>query len=180
MDLRIAQPITFRCGLTSPNRLVKAATAEGMANKNSSPGSDIHGPLGVWLPVAKANLQDWTACANVYKQHSAAAVVQISHPGRQSPLGAGSRGVFDKNLAPSDVGLDFARVASAVLFGTPILMTIGNIHDVICRFVDVARLSAQAGFSSVEIRAAHGFLLAQFLSPVSKKRPDDYGGSPAA
>ena len=56
-------------------------------------------------------------------------------------------------------------------------MTKAEIEDVISRFVSTAKLAQQAGFDGVEIHAAHGYLLAQFLSPLTNKREDDYGGS---
>jgi 2,4-dienoyl-CoA reductase-like NADH-dependent reductase (Old Yellow Enzyme family) len=59
-------------------------------------------------------------------------------------------------------------------------MTELEIQDVVTRFVEAARISVEAGFSGVEIHAAHGYLLAQFLSQRSNHRTDAYGGSPLA
>ena len=78
-------------------------------------------------------------------------MVQISHPGRQSPVGAGTRGFFDKTLAPSAIPLRlgkgvFAGVISRLLFGTPRAMTVAEILDVQDRFVKTAVLVADAGF----------------------------------
>lgn len=111
-------------------------------------------------------------------------VIQINHPGRQSPLGAGTKGLCEKNLAPSAVPLRLgdgflAKLASALVFGTPREMTVAEIDDVVARFARTARISAEAGFDGVEIHAAHGYLLAQFLSAKINKRTDAYGGSPA-
>lgn len=111
-----------------------------------------------------------------------AAVVQINHPGRQSPMGAGKRGLFAKAIAPSPVPLRLgtgllARMVSALVFGTPREMTVADIEDVVRRFAETARLSAEAGFDGAEIHAAHGYLLAQFLSPKTNLRNDAYGGS---
>lgn len=110
-------------------------------------------------------------------------IVQINHPGRQSPLGAGKRGFFTKTLAPSAVPLKLgdgllARMMSALAFGTPKEMTVADIEDVVRRFAATARISAEAGFDGVEVHAAHGYLLAQFLSPQTNQRTDAYGGSP--
>lgn len=111
-------------------------------------------------------------------------IVQINHPGRQSPLGSGNRGVFAKNLAPSAVPLNFGpgvlpKLITSLVFGTPKEMTQADIDDVIKRFGETARLSAEAGFAGAEIHAAHGYLLAQFLSEKSNLRTDAYGGTPA-
>lgn len=56
-------------------------------------------------------------------------------------------------------------------------MTESMIAEVIQRFANTARLGEKAGFTGVEIHAAHGYLLSQFLSPLSNKRQDQWGGS---
>ena len=56
-------------------------------------------------------------------------------------------------------------------------LTINEIHQVPSEFARTARLARQAGFSGVEVHAAHGFLLSQFLSPLFNKRSDLYGGT---
>ncbi|KAF2970987.1 hypothetical protein GQX73_g2546 [Xylaria multiplex] len=215
MDLRIAKPLTLKCGLTLPNRLVKAAMAECMGEANGTPSPRLQRPYGEWSQGgwgmlitgnvqvdmkylgspgdvaldanvdSKQALQKWTSWASTCQRHGTPTVVQINHPGRQSPTGAGNRGLFEKNIAPSAIALNFGpgfipRLINSLVFGTPKAMSIGDIHDVIDRFVRTARLAAEAGFSGVEIHAAHGYLLAQFLSAKSNQRTDDYGGSPAA
>jgi len=62
-------------------------------------------------------------------------------------------------------------------FNTPQGMTSAIIAEVIARFACTAQLAEQAGFSGVEIHAAHGYLLSQFLSPLTKQRTDEWGGS---
>ena len=126
----------------------------------------------------------WTEWASTCQENGTPTVVQLNHPGRQSPLGAGQRGFFTKNLAPSAVKLNFgsslfAGVASSLLFGTPKAMTEDDISLVIDQFVAGAKLSFQAGFKGVELHGAHGYLLAQFLSPKTNQRTDGFGGSPA-
>lgn len=126
----------------------------------------------------------WKAYANAIQKEGTPGFVQLNHPGRQSPLGAGTRGVWEKSIAPSAVGLNigenlFARMASGLVFGTPREMTMGDIVDVKRRFVDAARFVSDVGFKGVELHAAHGYLLAQFLSPRSNLREDGYGGSAA-
>lgn len=111
--------------------------------------------------------------------------MQINHPGRQSALGAGSRSIFAKTIAPSPIPLHLgdgliARAASCVVFGCPREMKQTDIDSVIQQFAHTSRLAAKAGFQGVEIHAAHGYLLAQFLSAQTNKRTDSYGGSAAA
>jgi 2,4-dienoyl-CoA reductase-like NADH-dependent reductase (Old Yellow Enzyme family) len=122
-----------------------------------------------------------TAC----RRTGTPAIMQINHPGRQSPLGAGKKAFWSKNLAPSPVplnmGSDFvSKVATSVIFGTPKEMSLAEIETVIQRFANAARIAAAAGFDGVEIHAAHGYLLAQFLSAKTNLRIDSYGGSVAA
>lgn len=136
-----------------------------------------------------AMLAAWKPWARACKKNAAGGsggsptLVQINHPGRQSPLGAGRRGFFAKTLAPSAVPLKLgegvlARVASAVVFGTPKAMSVDEVAEVVRQFAATARVSAEAGFDGVQIHAAHGYLLAQFMSPHTNRRTDAYGGSP--
>lgn len=111
-------------------------------------------------------------------------IVQLNHPGRQSPLGAGKRGYFEKSIAPSAVPMDLGasamqRFLSSLVFGTPREMTQQDIDDVVARFVYSAKIAEKAGFVGVQIHAAHGYLLAQFLSAKTNLRTDKYGGSSA-
>jgi 2,4-dienoyl-CoA reductase-like NADH-dependent reductase (Old Yellow Enzyme family) len=62
-------------------------------------------------------------------------------------------------------------------FTTPHAMTTEVIADVVQRFARTAQLGEQAGFTGVEIHAAHGYLLSQFLSPLTNQRTDEWGGS---
>lgn len=98
-------------------------------------------------------------------------------------MGAGTKGFFEKNVAPSAIALHLgdgilAKLASALLFGTPREMTVADCEDVVARFARTARIASEAGFDGIEVHAAHGYLLAQFLSARSNTRTDAYGGSP--
>ncbi|KAF6517930.1 hypothetical protein HZS61_002008 [Fusarium oxysporum f. sp. conglutinans] len=64
-----------------------------------------------------------------------------------------------------------------LVFGTPRAMTRRDIDVVIAQFTEAARLAYQAGFQGVEVHAAHGFLLSQFMSSNSNQRDDEFGGS---
>ncbi|KAF2832598.1 FMN-linked oxidoreductase [Ophiobolus disseminans] len=115
------------------------------------------------------------ACSNNGKCH---ALVQLCHPGRQIAFGK-------ETVAPSAIPLDFGsgftpRMLNSFVFGTPRAMTIAEIHATIRNFANAARLMAAAGFAGVELHAAHGYLLAQFLSPRCNIRTDSYGGSARA
>ncbi|KAL4974911.1 hypothetical protein BDW66DRAFT_167530 [Aspergillus desertorum] len=84
-------------------------------------------------------------------------IMQINRPGRQSRLGR--------------------RNPRLGRVGTPREMSQADITTVIQQFVDCSRLACAAGLQGVQIRAAHGYLLAEFLSPKTNQRTDRYGGS---
>jgi NADPH2 dehydrogenase len=90
--------------------------------------------------------------------------IQLSHGGRKSYKTAQSR-----LLAPSRLAYDEEH-------GLPEAMSLEDIQNVIEEFRLAARRSREAGFDGIEMHAAHGFLLHQFLSPLSNKRTDAYGG----
>jgi len=75
----------------------------------------------------------------------------------------------------SSVALDMGKLSNK--FSVPKEMTVADINELQRRFVMTAKLAEQAGFSGVQIHAAHGYLLSQFLSPLSNKRQDQWGGS---
>lgn len=130
-------------------------------------------------------LEDWKAWAAACDIKNIPTIVQINHPGRQSPPGAGSKGFFDKNVAPSAVlplvgpGC-VAWTISQLFFGTPKELSIDEIKDIVRQFAMTARLAADAGFAGIQVHAAHGYLLTQFMSAKVNRRTDQYGGSPAA
>ncbi|EWY83200.1 hypothetical protein FOYG_13045 [Fusarium oxysporum NRRL 32931] len=122
---------------------------------------------------------EWTASAKNQNCHM---IAQLNHPGRQSPIGAGKRSIFAKTIAPSTIPINLgdnivAKLIRMLVFGTPRAMTRHDIDLVIAQFTEAARLAYQAGFQGVEVHAAHGFLLCQFMSSNSNQRDDEFGGS---
>jgi 2,4-dienoyl-CoA reductase-like NADH-dependent reductase (Old Yellow Enzyme family) len=114
-------------------------------------------------------LAAWKKWSTACQQHGSPTVVQLNHPGRQSPILAGSKSLFEKNLAPSAVPLDFgpsliSKAISSLVFGTPREMTVDDIQMVVNQFGDSAKLAADSGFRGVEIHAAHGYLLGEYRS----------------
>ena len=115
-------------------------------------------------------IAQWRMYAEACHAQGAPAIVQLCHPGRQSPLGAGSKGLFEKNIAPSPVPLNLgtnflSRMAQKLLFGSPREMTVADIEDLVQRFANAAKFLSEAGFDGVELHVAHGYLLSLFLSP---------------
>jgi 2,4-dienoyl-CoA reductase-like NADH-dependent reductase (Old Yellow Enzyme family) len=112
------------------------------------------------------------------KAQGAAAGIQLAHAGRKASTDVTWRGGQPlteqeggwQTLAPS--ALPFA--ASHPL---PREMSAREIAEVVTQFVDAARRSIEAGFDVIELHMAHGYLLHEFLSPLSNRRQDEYGGS---
>lgn len=95
--------------------------------------------------------------------------LQLNHPGRQVMKSMGQ-----ETWAPSAIPLDLGKHSK--MFSTPRAMTETEIHDVIRRFARAAAIAEKAGFAGVQIHAAHGYLLSQFLSPLTNRRTDEWGG----
>ncbi|UDY24021.1 NADH:flavin oxidoreductase/NADH oxidase family protein [Nocardioides sp. Kera G14] len=195
-DLRaLAEPFELPNGFVIPNRLVKAALSEGLGRKDFSPGSRIDNlyrrwaDSGVGLSVTgnvmvdrhqtgepgnvvvedRRDLDDLERWAATAKAGGSKVWVQINHPGRQIPRTVGTHPV-----APSAIALP----GSAKLFATPRALSRGEVKDIIRRFATTAEIVVEAGFDGVQIHGAHGYLISQFLSPLSNRRTDDWGGTP--
>lgn len=96
-------------------------------------------------------------------------LIQLSHPGRQCP-----KGLNKETVAPSAV--PFSPML-ATTFGTPRELREDEIQDIIQRFAKAAQVCEQAGFEGIQLHGAHGYLISQFLSPLTNKRQDQWGGS---
>ncbi|MGW1991354.1 oxidoreductase [Embleya sp. NPDC001921] len=195
MTSELFSPLALRSGQVLGNRIAKAAMEENMAGPGQVPGAGlialyrrwatggagllitgnvmVHaealtGPAGVVLDEA-APLEPFAAWAEAAKSGGGAVWMQINHPGRQ--VQADMPGVV---WGPSDVGVDLGRHSSR--FGRPTAMTREQIEATVARFAATARRAEEAGFDGVEVHAAHGYLLSQFLSPLVNRRTDAWGG----
>eukprot|EP01035_Chromulina_nebulosa_P002262 gene2263-3050_t len=108
-------------------------------------------------------LKSWTKAATRNGNHFWA---QISHAGRQT-----MRGINPRPKAPSAVKLGLPGGQ----FGMPVALTEDEILNLIGRFGQAALHCQNAGFTGVQIHAAHGYLISQFLSPKSNQRNDRWG-----
>lgn len=133
------------------------------------------GDTGIWND---AQADAWARIAAFVEGQGAVAGIQLAHAGRKasthSPwLGSGAVPVEDGGwipLAPSALAFD-------AHYAQPQALDRVGIDKVIADFAMAARRSLAAGFRLLEVHAAHGYLLHQFLSPLSNLREDDYGGS---
>jgi 2,4-dienoyl-CoA reductase-like NADH-dependent reductase (Old Yellow Enzyme family) len=189
-------PLTLPNGATVPNRLAKAAMEETLADAGQLPGPAIHrlyqrwaeggtgllitgnvmvdrraltGPGTIALE-ADTPLAPFAAWAQAARARDAQVWMQISHPGRQ--VMANLKGLA---WAPSAVALDLGKHSK--LFAQPVAMVDADIAEVIERFAATAHAAERAGFTGVQIHAAHGYLISQFLSPLTNRRDDAWGGS---
>jgi 2,4-dienoyl-CoA reductase-like NADH-dependent reductase (Old Yellow Enzyme family) len=189
-------PLALPNGAVVPNRLCKAAMEENMADEGQVPGPTLvrlyerwarggagliltgnvmidaralTGPGGLVLEDdhAVGQFQAWAQAA---RSGGAQVWMQINHPGRQLAVAMGQEAV-----APSAVPVDLGRFSK--MFAQPRALTAAEIAEVVERFANTAALAERAGFTGVQIHAAHGYLVSQFLSPLTNRRSDQWGGS---
>src|SRR5882757_1167438 len=193
--LSLFAPLTLPNGTVVPNRIAKAAMEENMADSSQLPGEGLRrlyegwarggaglvlsgnvmidpaaltGPGGVVLDERQP-MEPFRAWARAAMSGGGQAWLQINHPGRQVFAAMGQDAV-----APSAIGLNMG--AYSHLFSVPRALDEAGIAAIVARFATTARLAEAAGFSGVQIQAAHGYLISQFLSPLTNRRADAWGG----
>ncbi|MEU3055413.1 NADH:flavin oxidoreductase/NADH oxidase family protein [Streptomyces griseus] len=196
MTSELFSPLHLRSGQVLKNRIAKAAMEENMAGDGQLPDEQLFrlyrrwaaggtgllitgnvmvhaealtGPAGVVLDE-NALLKPFTEWAEAGKSGGGSIWMQINHPGRQ--VASGMPGVV---WGPSDIGVSLGKHSSR--FGKPTAMTAQQIEETVTRYAVTAHRAERAGFDGVEVHAAHGYLLSQFLSPLVNKRTDRWGGS---
>jgi len=194
-----------------PNRLVKASTTESLADPitslpnrqhyhlykqwaNGGCGMIITGnvmidrkcreaPRNVVLDETNEDdLQPFQHWADSMRSiQSPLVIMQLNHPGRQSPLSV--TGLFSRPKAPSGGAKGrirlpgiLGKIVRRLAIRSPSELNTDEIQRIIQQFAVSARLAEAAGFDGIQIHAAHGYLLSQFLSTSANLRTDDYGG----
>ncbi|OSZ72747.1 NADH:flavin oxidoreductase [Sphingomonas sp. IBVSS1] len=195
--MSVAAPFQLPNGQSFRNRIAKAAMTEGLAFRDGlpNPAHDnlyrrwadrgcgllitgnviidrghlerpgnviVDGPLG---SDGKAAWARWAAAAT---SGGTQAWVQINHAGRQT-----QKSVNPHPRAPSAVPL----ALPGGQFGMPVPLTGVEIPDLIARWANAAAITREAGFTGVQVHAAHGYLISQFLSPLANQRRDEWGGA---
>ena len=190
------QPLQLPNGSTLINRIAKASMEENLADTSQGPSAELlrlyqawaaggagllltgnvmvdrramTGPGGVVLEDER-QLEKFREWARIGRSHGAQFWMQINHPGRQMQANLGQQ-----TVAPSAIALELGGLSK--MFPLPKALSESEIGELIQRFARTAQLAEQAGFSGVQIHAAHGYLLSQFLSPLSNTRTDRWGGS---
>jgi 2,4-dienoyl-CoA reductase-like NADH-dependent reductase (Old Yellow Enzyme family) len=197
MPVTIETPLTLPCGSVLPNRLIKAAMTEGLADTSNN-ATDRHltlyrrwseGGAGLLLtgnvqidrrhierpgnvviegPPNKEAMDQLKRWAQAATSAGNQCWMQLSHAGRQ----------IDQALNPHPFSASATQVVTpGMKFGKARAMTEAEIATTIEHFGSAARAAREAEFTGVELHGAHGYLVAQFLSPLTNLRTDDWGGS---
>ncbi|NIM95346.1 MAG: NADH:flavin oxidoreductase [Anaerolineales bacterium] len=176
--------------LELPNRLVRSATAERMADADGRPRDQLvnlyrelaRGGVGLIItghmyvhPSGKAHpemtgiykddlVPDLVKLTSVVHEESGKIAVQINHGGMQS-----SEETVDDPIAPTFIDASFLDRPARE-------MTTDEVTMLVDAYAQAARRAKEAGFDAVQIHAAHGYLISEFLSPYVNRRTDDWGG----
>jgi len=179
-------------GMVMSNRIIRSATWEGMCEQDGRPteklincyrelaqggigliitgytfvlpeGKGLPGKMGIHTDAFAADYENLTSSVH----HAGGAIaIQLVHAGGQTNSTSAGR----QPLAPSAVQVDqFSEM--------PAELTKDEISDTISAFAEGARRAKAWGFDGLQLHGAHGFLINQFLSPLTNRRTDEYGGS---
>ena len=197
MSTILSEPLKLPCGAKLSNRLCKAAMSEGMAgvDNRSTPrletlyrrwagsgaGLLLSGNIQVdrWHLERPLNLvvddeggmTELARLAAAGRSQGSHFWAQLNHAGRQTDAA-----INPAPLAPSNVEVEVIR-GTGYVFAPPKAMTETEIEHAIAQFAFSARKVREAGFTGAQLHAAHGYLISQFLSPLSNRRTDGWGGS---
>lgn len=193
--LNVEKAITLPNGKVIKNRFFKSAMSEAMADTDHRPTNahiDLYsnwarGGAGIIVTgnvmvdrsalgePGNVVIEDERDLCKLRKWGQAGTVnqtelwMQINHPGRQSP-----KSMSRQPVAPSAVPLKWPY---PLLFNSPRGLTLSEIDILVNKYIRTAEIAKKAGFTGVQIHAAHGYLVSQFLSPLTNRRQDHYGGS---
>ena len=188
----LQQTFTLPNGQVVKNRIAKSALSEGIAEKNGRPSEALFNLYERWgkggagilftgnVMVDKAHLvnanvmiaenddflEGYTTMTDKAQADGTELWMQINHPGRQAPVYLDKAPVSASNVKmPSKLYLE------------PRPLTEDEIYDLIERYGNAALIAKKAGMKGAQIHGAHGYLVSQFLSPLTNIRKDKWGGS---
>jgi len=132
--------------------------------------------LGIWKDE---HIETLARITRFVIEQGAAPGIQLAHAGRKASTAAPWKG--GKPVSAAEGGWTPIVAPSAIAFDegsqTPAALELVGIQDVISAFTSAARRARAAGFQVIELHGAHGYLINEFLSPLSNTRTDAYGGS---
>lgn len=193
---RIDKQLVLPCGAVLKNRIAKAAMTEGLsAGDNQANARFVRlyrrwgeggaallitgnviidrwhlergGNLAIEGKQSNAALAFLADMSSAAKAHGAHIWMQLNHAGRQT-----QKMINKHPKAPSNIGLKMGNGR----FAKPSPLTAAEIDNAVEAFVFAAKTAEATGFDGIQIHAAHGYLVSQFLSPLSNRRTDQYGG----
>ncbi|WP_310620059.1 NADH:flavin oxidoreductase/NADH oxidase family protein [Flexibacterium corallicola] len=193
--MTVGTPYNLSNGTTLKNRFFKAAMSEQLADRAHNPTSEITNLYRAWAKGGAAlvvtgnimvdrrqlgepknvvldshsDLKKFKEWAKAGAGNNTQVWVQLNHPGKQVP-----NFINSKPVAPSAIPFKGALRAN---FAPPRALQETEIYEVIDQFAKSAQLAKNAGFQGIQIHAAHGYLINQFLSPRHNRREDQWGGS---
>ncbi|KAK3234010.1 hypothetical protein CYMTET_55723 [Cymbomonas tetramitiformis] len=196
----LAEPLKLPCGVVVPNRLVKAALTEGLADEWNRATDELctlyrgwseegcgllitgnvqvdrnfmerAGNVAIDGPQSRDSLCRLENFAAAAKSGGSLVFMQIGHAGRQT-----EKRVNKHAVGPSGIAFDDAN-PEAPSDCTTRALSFREILDIQTRFVQAALVAKQCGFDGVQIHSAHGYLLSSFLNPLANQRDDSFGGS---
>ena len=194
--INIASSFTLPNGSILKNRIVKSAMSENFGTRHHAPSKGLINAYKVWakgnpgllitgnimidsMALGEARnvvvedyknfelLKEWAKSVDGTGVHL---WPQINHPGRQA-----FAAINRETVGPSAISLNMGNTSK--MFKLPAALTEEAIWDIIKRFGNTARIMKEAGFTGCQIHGAHGYLVSQFLSPISNVRTDQFGGS---
>lgn len=192
----LQQPLTLPCGATLTNRLAKSGMSEQLASRDGRTTDKLRRLYAVWARSGagllitgnvmigrgalvepgnvivdddrdRDGLRSWADTAHT---GGAALWMQINHPGRVASVPFNRRPIAPSASREPVPGYNLRK---------PRELSATEIQDLVRAYADTAARAVAAGFDGVQIHAAHGYLLAQFLSPLANTRDDHYGGDAA-
>ncbi|WP_449450786.1 NADH:flavin oxidoreductase/NADH oxidase family protein [Streptococcus suis] len=182
-------------GQVLDNRFFKSAMSETMADSQGAPSDELIALYDFWAKQgmgvlvtgnvmvdgrylgepgnvvldSDAHLAQFRKWAAVGKKNGVPIWLQLNHPGKQM-----YRSINQTPIAPSAIPISGG---SASAFRPPREMTVFDIKEARDKFIAAGLRAKAAGFTGVQLHAAHGYLINQFLSPADNQRTDRYGGS---
>ena len=192
---QIASPYTLPNGSVLKNRIAKSAMSENIGTFSNAPTQTLINVYSVWAKgdpglLITGNVmidsralgepknvvvEDYThfdllkQWAKTVEGTGVHLWPQLNHPGRQA-----FASINKEIVAPSAVPLKMGGASGMFKTATP--LTEEAIWDIVKRFGNAARILKEAGFTGCQIHGAHGYLVSQFLSPISNTRKDKWGG----
>ena len=195
MNNILFKPLKLNSGVELRNRFFKSAMSETLADKNMNPGYEIHNLYSQWscekigvlisgnvmvdrrylgepgniVLDDKSDMNAFRKWAEVGNSKNTPIWLQLNHPGKQM-----YKTIKAQPIAPSAIPI---QGGNAKAFKVPRAMTKYEVEDAINKFVTAGVKAKEAGFTGVQLHAAHGYLINQFLSPADNHRKDEFGGS---